>query len=433
MAAEIQLTDAPCNHILTNVGCFTRDGQWTVYDVRSDREGAVFDGSRIEMVNVETRQVRVLYESKNGACCGVAGCSPTDDRVVFILGPENPTNDWRYSACHRQGAVVRTSQQGAAENLDARDIIPPFTPGALRGGTHVHVFSGDGRWVSFTYNDHMLSKYSEQTDPNDVDLRNVGVCAPLGPVKAKPGPRNHDGAMFSVLVTRTTAKPKPGSDEISKAFEDAWVGVNGYVRADGTRQTRAVAFQGQVLGRNGKEACEVFIADIPDDVTVPGPDGPLEGTATRRPAPPRGAVQRRLTRTTDREYPGIQGPRHWLRSSPDGSRIAYLASDDAGVVQIWTVSPNSGPPTQVTSGAHSVASAFTWSPDGKRIAYAADNSIFVADVASGVSTRMTPRSSNELAPLGLSAVFSPDGRRIAYLRRVPADGKLFNQVFVLKL
>ena len=43
----------------------------------------------------------------------------------------------------------------------------------------------------------------------------------------------------------------------------------------------------------------LFIADLPDDLTVPG-EGPLEGTPTRRPRPPRGIAQRRLTRTAER-------------------------------------------------------------------------------------------------------------------------------------
>ncbi len=29
-------------------------------------------------------------------------------------------------------------------------------PGALRGGTHRHEWSGDGKWIGFTYNDAIL-------------------------------------------------------------------------------------------------------------------------------------------------------------------------------------------------------------------------------------------------------------------------------------
>lgn len=53
--------------------------------------------------------------------------------------------------------------------------LPPYTPGALRGGSHVHVYSPNGQFVSFTYNDHVL----HERDPA-LDLRNVGVAAPYG-------------------------------------------------------------------------------------------------------------------------------------------------------------------------------------------------------------------------------------------------------------
>lgn len=63
--------------------------------------------------------------------------------------------------------------QNRVTNLDAMDITVPYTPGALRGGSHVHVFSPNGERVSFTYNDHVL----RERDPA-LDLRNVGVAVP---------------------------------------------------------------------------------------------------------------------------------------------------------------------------------------------------------------------------------------------------------------
>ncbi len=431
---EKQLTSTPCGHILTNIGVWSHDGQWIVYDVRSDRAGSVFDGARIERVHVDTRAVEVLYESTNKAHCGVVTCSPVDDRVVFIHGPEHPTADWQYAANHRRGVLVNASIPQAAENLDARDLTPPFTPGALRGGTHVHVFSGDGRWVSFTYQDHLLARFAEETAENDVDLRNVGVSVPAGPVRvSKDHRRNHDGSHFSVLVTRTTAHPRPGSDEISRAFQDAWVGTDGYVRADGSRQRRALAFHGHVVTHEGQTIAEAFLVDIPDDVPQSG-DGRLQGTASRRPSPPRGCRQRRLTYTADRKYPGLQGPRHWLRSSPDGSRIALLMKDDNDVVQLWTASPRGGSVTQVTDNRWNVASAFSWSPDGRWIAHVMDNSVFASEVSTGRSYRLTPRRTDAEAPRPEACVFSPDGRRIAYVRTVASDGGArLNQVFVISL
>ena len=434
---ETQITDRPGGHILTNIHVWSPDGKWLVYDTRSDPAGEKFDGSTIEVVNVETREVREVFRSQNGAHCGGVTFSPKDNRVVFIAGPEDPTEDWQYGPWHRQGAVVDIDRPQVATPLDARDITPPFTPGALRGGSHVHVFDGDGAWVSFTYEDHVLAtldgalKAAPPKRAHDANQRNVGISVPGRPVRVSPDhPRNHDGSTFSVLVTRTVNEPRPGSDDISKAFEDAWIGTRGYVRPDGTRQRRAIAFQGNVRTKKGETIAEVFVVDIPEDVTQAG-DAPLAGTATTRPAPPRGVRQRRLTHTAERTYPGIQGPRHWLRSAPDGARIAFLMRNDAGIVQIWTVSPNGGEPQQLTHNSFDVASAFSWSPDGESIAYVADNSVFISGTKTGDAVRLTPRAEDATAPRPEACVFSPDGRRIAYVRPAPRDGATFNQIFVV--
>jgi Tol biopolymer transport system component len=169
--------------------------------------------------------------------------------------------------------------------------------------------------------------------------------------------------------------------------------------------------------------------DLPDDVTRSG-DGPLCGTETRAPFPPRGTTQRRLTFTAERKFSGIQGPRHWLRSAPDGSQIAFLMKDYAGVVQLWTVSPNGGAPRQLTRNPHAVASAFTWSPDGRRIAHVMDNSVCVTDARTGETRRVTARSDDRRAPRPEACVYSPDGRRIAFVRRVQEAGQWFNQIFI---
>lgn len=427
-----QITTAAHGHVLTNVNVWSPDGNWIVYDVRSDPAGGVFDGQRIEAVHVKTGEVRVMYESTSGAHCGVATFSPTENKIAFILGPERPTADWSYNAWHRQGVIVDFTGQDPPVNLDARDIVPPFTAGALRGGSHVHIFSGDGQWLSFTYEDHVLATLDREAFPAaDVNQRSIGVSAPRRPVQVpKSHPRNHDGSHFTALVTRTHNTPRPGSDEIQRAFEEAWVGTHGYLRPDGARQHRALAFQGDVISEDGKPMSEAFIVDIPDDITQPG-EGPLQGTATTRPLPPRGCVQRRLTHTMHRKYPGIQGPRHWLRSSPDGSRIAFLMKDDAGVVQLFTVPSNGGPITQVTRNDHNIASAFTWSPDGAAIACVIDRSVCIIHAQSGQVTRLTPRTDEATAPRPEACVFSPDGGHVAFIRTIDTHAAKCNQIFTV--
>jgi Protein of unknown function (DUF3748)/WD40-like Beta Propeller Repeat len=426
---ERQLTTSPHGHVLTNANVWSPDSQWIVYDTRSDPAGSNFDDTRIERVHVPTGKVQVLYESSRDARCGVATYHPLLDQVIFIHGPENPTPDWQYAPYHRRGVIVRTEQPGVARNVDACDITPPFTPGALRGGSHVHVFSGDGQWISFTYEDAVLAKFDLETAAHHMNLRGVGVSVSGRPViVSRTSPRNHDGSHFSVLVTTLHADAKAGSDQIRRAYEDAWVGTNGYIRPDGTRHHRAIAFQGEVRTAEGNWISEVFIVDLPDDPTTSG-DGPLQGTATHRPAPPRGTTQRRLTYTQSRQYPGIANtPRHWLRSSPDGSQIAFLMRDDAGITQLWTVSPHGTPPRQITRNPHPISSAFTWSPDGRHLAHTMDNSVCITEASSGCTQRLTARTTDEESPRPEACVFSPDGERIVFVRNMPTGSERFNQI-----
>ncbi|MCC6234660.1 MAG: DUF3748 domain-containing protein [Verrucomicrobiales bacterium] len=431
---ERQITRAAHGHILTNTGVWSPDSQWIAYDVRSDAAGEVFDGEAIEAVHLGTGDVRTLYRSRDGAKCGVVTFHPSNQSVVFIHGPAHPTPEWSYGPFHRQGALVDWERPGTCRVLDARDLVAPYTPGALRGGSHVHVYSPDGTRVSFTYEDHVLATRTA-AEGEDLNQRNIGVTVLGRPVRVgSDHARNHDGEGFSVLVTRTTNRPRPGSDEIQKAFEEGWVGVRGYLRADGTRQRHALAFQGHVVTETGAVVAEVFIVDLPEDLTQPG-EGPLAGTSVRRPSPPAGVVQRRLTHTTTRKYPGIQGPRHWLRCSGDGEHIAFLAKDEAGDPQLHLVSPRGGAIRQLTRHAGGVTSAFTWSPDSRRLVFHAGGRVCFADLESGRTTALTARRAEARQdPRQEACVISPDGQRVAYVRRVPAeDGREFNQVFVVDL
>jgi hypothetical protein len=425
---ERQVTSGPSGHVLTNVNAWSADGASLVYDDRRDDH---FRGTRIARVNVNTGETELLYESRHGANCGVASYRPAAPQVIFMQGPERPTAEWSYGFTRRHGMLVDTGKPGVARHFDAMNYAPPFTPGALRGGSHLHVFSPDGAWVSFTYEDDVLARLGEHRPGWDVNQRNIGVAVPAGPVVISPGhPRNHNGDFFSVLVSRTAAVPRPGSDEISRAFEEAWIGSNGYLRLDGARQSKAIAFQGVVTAQNGRQHAEVFVLDLPGDLTAPG-DDPLEGSAARAPAPPLGTIQRRVTFTGQREFPGIAStPRHWLRSSPDGAEIAFLLQDDIGLAQLWSISPNGGEPRQISRHSWGVASAFTWSPDGRWIAHVTDHSVCLTEVATGRLIRLTRRSEVGAAPLPYACVFSPKGDRIAYMRNIPDAGKVWTQIFV---
>jgi len=60
-----------------------------------------------------------------------------------------------------------------------------------------------------------------------------------------------------------------------------------------------------------------------------------------------------------------------------------------------------------------------------------DNSVCVTDAATGATTRLTPRCDDTSAPRPEACVYSPDGSKIAFVRRVPAPDAPANQVFVV--
>ena len=434
---ERQVTSGPGGRILTNINVWSPDSQWLVYDVRSDPTGDQFDGARIEAVHVESGEVQVLYEARNQAHCGVATYHPHRPLVVFIHGPEHPSPDWKYGPNHRQGVVVDTRRPGAFKPLDARDLTLPPTPGALRGGTHVHVWDAAGDWLSFTYNDALV----------EPGLRGIGVAIPGHRVVVKSDhPRNHDGDWFSALVTQTVPAPRPGSDEIKRANEEGWIGHHGYVRSDGSRQRRAIAFQGQVVSAGGQDVTELFIVDLPDELPVDLTTLGHLSTSGRLNTLP-GVRQRRVTRTAERKFPGIQGTRHWLRSSPDGSRIACFMKDDAGISQIWTVSPATGELRQLTRNRFDVSSAMSWSTCGRWIAHGLAGYVCLTDVETGethpiVSREKSDAILSELHPAKPHAlgdmrkeacVISPDGSCIAFVRSSSNTFGTTNQICIVRL
>lgn len=417
---EKQLTFGARGHQLTNINVWTPDSQWVVYDVRP--HGSSFTGSTIERVNIATGEVQVIYQATQGAHVGVVTTSAQSPvRYTFIHGPENPDSQWQYDFHHRRGVIV-TESSPQAVTLDALDITAPFTPGALRGGTHVHVFSPDGSRLSFTYNDHVLHEFDPQ-----LDQRNVGIALSWQSViSPKHHPREYDGSHFSVVVSQTTPLPAVGSDDITRAYEEGWIGTEGYLKPDGRRQRWALAFIGDTLSASGEKLPEVFIVDLPaDDASYQrAGTSPLQGTATTLPAPPYGVQQRRLTFTSQHAFPGVAlQPRHWLRSSPDGSAIAFLMKDEQGIVQLWTISPHGGQPQQISRTPTGIQSAFSWHPDGKSLALVCDNSLMVLEVISGQMYCLTERT--ETAPCGDAVVFSPDGKRVVYMRQLGEFSQLF--------
>ncbi len=433
--AEKQLThDLSYNHDLDNNDNFSPDNQWLVYDTRTE-EGGIAASAKIEKVNVETGEKKVLYALPNnaewGPGAGAVSYSPVDNAVVFIHGlmsvtQENPYQQWR-----RTGVIINDSAPNVPVFMDARGITPPYTKGALRGGTHRHEWSGDGQWIGYTYNDAVLKALEDKTGEKH-NLRTIGVSKRNSPVKLEKDVAgdNVSGEWFSALVVRVTPNPTPESDEISHAAGDSWVGTKGYLTPDGTRQL-ARAFIGKVKAKNGKEADEVFIVDIPNDITVPGEFGPLEGTDTTFPMPPKGTMQRRLTFTADTPKAGCTGI---VRSSPDGSQLAFLAKDDGGIQQVFTVSPLGGNPVQLTFHEQNVEGSVRWHPGGKHLCYVWNGSIVMCRTGSEPFEERFQVLTQTTYPSPSNLVWSHDGATLAFNRLLSVEGKKENskQIFIVK-
>ena len=428
-----QVTFAPHGHILTNVGVWTPDSRWIVHDCRSDAAGSVFDSDRIERVDVETLRVDTLYRARHGAACGVVTCHPQRDEIVFIHGPEHPDASWSYGASRRRGVVLAIGSEHP-ETLDARDLTPPFTRGALRGGSHVHTWSADGTWIAFTYEDQYLVEQAARSSQSpapacETNQRLVGVACPSSPVVVpRTHPRNHDGRCQSMMVIAANDSPQPGSHELLRADSDAWIGTRGYVSVTGKRIDKAIAFQGRVPTRSGDWIDEVFVVDLP--ATLDAPD-PARGDWTSRRLPPApGCQQRRLTWTEETRYPGLQGPRHWLRSTPDGERVLFLRRDGDGIVQLHGVRPSDGQTRRITRNASDIESAFTVSPCGRWVAHGWRGGPAVTDLETGETTAIADGESHEFPMRPEACVWSPDGHKIAYVRPVRGEHGIWNQIFV---
>lgn len=78
---ETQLTHDAKGHFLNSTQVFSPDDKWIVYDTRNSDDGIGVTGS-IEMVNVETGEIKPLYQTQNqteyGPGVGAATFSPVD-------------------------------------------------------------------------------------------------------------------------------------------------------------------------------------------------------------------------------------------------------------------------------------------------------------------------------------------------------------------
>ena len=366
-----QITFDARDHVMGVYNAWSPDGQWLVYTCGPNHLNEV-----VEKVNAHTGETKTLYRIENqtpfGPGCGTASYCNTRDRIVFIHGPRHATAERKYEFWRRCAGRIDESGSNQLAFLDARDITPPFTRGALRGGTHCHQFSSDGNWITFTYNDMLVSP----------DLRTIGVSSHRKSVAVDEHIENHDGEWFSALLIPVSQNPQPGSGELSRAYENCWV--------EFPTGRRAVAFKGDHLSADGVLVTDLFLVNVPDLLEEQSPDRPMAGTETHLPFPPKGAVVRKLT---DLQQPGMPKlsrlPRTWLSSAPDGTSVFFLARDADGINQVYSVSTDRGVLRRMTSHKSDVVSSVSVHSSGRKIAYICDGSVFVTHLDHLTAERLT--------------------------------------------
>jgi len=413
MKDAIQLTFGSYGHTLHHCQIMSPDNQWIVYDTRN-ADGDIGITTRIERVNIETKKVEILYEVQGanlfGPGVGAVTYSPTKERVIFIHGLNNASAGKPYSMTRRSGVAIDTQCPNQPISMDARNVISPYTKGALRGGTHSHCWNHDGSKISFTYNDAVLEKNNL---PNE---RVVGVMFPKKVVVSENDlVENFSGEMFSVIVSKIVPQAKPTSDEIEKAFDECWLG-----------NTNSLVFQGWVRDEFDNRKTEIFKVSLPDTLKEENFGLPLQGTKDTLPNVPKGVNQARLTFTNK----GLSSFRHWLRSSPDGDKVYFLMEDENEIINIFELEVKSGIINQLTFHNNSIHSPFNLSPNGKQLVYFSNYSIYLFNLDLSVSKLLLE---TDLYLYGIPN-FDKSGKFILFNKYVAdSSGTQFLQIFKISL
>lgn len=382
------ITHDPYGHFLNHRQIFSPDGARVYFDTRN-ADPEIQRTCRIESIDWRSGEVSIEYTvprpSEYGPGVGAVVCHPHRERLLFIHGLHSCNQARPYGTTRRFGALLATessrSRTSASSGsvrmllpIESRYVTSDCPRGGLRGGTHAHSWSRDGRWVSFTYNDDVVAM-RHACGEGPPDRRTVGAIylpdldADYGGSAGKRGLAYYDcagsqeewsGLGWGTVLARVTDAPRFGSDDIEQACEECWVE---------NRPLRTMAFLGRVRDARGHAIDEVYVAEWREEDRsrgvevaegsigtraqcddagrlVPAADGPSD--------PVQSLCVRRVTRTEDELHPGVSGPRNWLIASPDGRSVYFPQRDPRGVVQIARADLDSGVVTAISQLSQSI-------------------------------------------------------------------------------
>jgi hypothetical protein len=419
-----QITFGDQGHTLNHRQIFSPGGQRAYFDTRNaDPDIGVTE--RIQCIDLGIGEIRTVYALENngpfGPGVGAVVCHPHAERLTFIHGLRNCDADRPYAATRRFGAWIDPSIPGmGVRHAESRCVDSTCSMGVLRGGSHAHSWSGDGRAISFTYNDAVMeSRHRRALGPPD--LRTVGVMFIDHPTQVpNPDDENFGGECWSMVVAALHHNPKPGSDEIESAREECWIG----------RTSDAVAFVGRVRGIDGRAVDELFVAEWTD--RLPGDEIPAPTDAWGRLVPPSCVSVRRVTRTGHRRYPGIDGPRHWLLSSPDGRVVYATLRDDQGIAQLFGIDVPSGELRPMTQLEASIENPIAINPEGNRISLVSKGRIGIVDLKT-MDCSWSPDLSSTLQGIPGAVHFLPNGSGLLFHATAKQSVARWQQLWTLSL
>ena len=433
-----QRTFGAYGHFLNHRQAQSDDGTNLVYDTRN-ADPDIPKTRRIEAIDLTDNSVRVLYDTHSdqphGPGVGAVVADPHNPRVLFIHGLKNCNAENPYTIGRRFGALCSLNDKQCSLNdkhcsiasvspLESRSMRASVPWGSLRGGSHAHSFSPDGRWVSFTYNDAWVAQHHASRDRRTIGFAllppALGLCnnsqpsgmLPTAACTPKDSPataENFRGIGWAALAlnpiepippSQSTAElplanyDRSDSDSCEWAREECWV-----------PNPLRLAFVGKIsLTAMPTSIEEVFIAEFPEEASRwpqllqgDAPTDPLTG----RLQPPPGIRIRRLTvsdsdlmgrersnalgfchELAPKDYSkrGIQGPRHWLLASPCGAWIFGLFRDRTECVRLVRICSRTGALRPISKPGFSITHPPALDPSGRFASLLSNQTLHLLDL-----------------------------------------------------